>query len=158
MIDLRAGVLSCTLLALLCNPSFAAENELTADLSPVGPVTGGHAGLAPADENFGAYPMSVMGIETEIRTAGARFRDASERAELEHGAFAYSIDAIRDLERRFPHDPEVQRGLLAVARVFMRVHNQSARELASHVVHWLEHDYPSSTAAHTARAEYGAPD
>lgn len=113
------------------------------DLSPVGIATN-DARLAPADETFGHYHLSIMGIFNEIAVAGSRFGDASDRSEFESGAFVYAIDAVRDWERRFPNDPGIPHALLNVVLVYRRLHNDVARDFAQRAVAWLRHDYPDS--------------
>ncbi len=113
------------------------------DLTPVGIATS-DARLAPADETFGHYHLSVMGIFNEIAVAGSRFGDASDRSEFESGAFVYAIDAIRDWERRFPNDPGIPHALLKVVFVYRRLHNEIAHDFAQRATAWLVHDYPTS--------------
>jgi hypothetical protein len=147
-------IASIAFLLVLTSPLCAQQTQATIDLSPVGaPVT--DTRLAPADVTFGHYHFSIMGIGNEIALAGSRFRDESERAELEGGAFYYVVDAIRDWERRYPSDPGIAHALFEVQHVYRRLHNEVAREDADRALAWLEHDYPASKYAAMARADKG---
>ena len=139
----------------LTTPVFAQEAPTTIDLSPLG-QTSVDRRLAPADVSFGHYHFSIMGISNEIALAGSRFRDESERAELEGGAFYYVVDAIRDWERRYPNDPGIAHDLYAVQHVYRHLHNAVAHEDAERALAWLERDYPASKYAAMARADASA--
>ena len=137
----------------LAAPALAQESpETTIDLSPLG-QSAPDKRLAPADVSFGHYHFSIMGISNEIALAGGRFRDESDRAELEGGAFYYVVDAIRDWERRYPSDPGIAHDLYAVQHVYRRLHNAAANEDADRALAWLEHDYPESKYTEMARKD-----
>lgn len=140
--------------AVLPFASYANAQEVpaTIDLSPIAHATG-EPRFAPADVTFGHYHLSIMGIGNEIALAGARFGDASERQELESGAFVYVVDAMRDWERKYPNDPGIPRDLLAIVHVYHRLHSVTGREFAERAAAWLEHDYPESRSAETAQSE-----
>ncbi len=97
---LRLSLLPIALVFALTPPAFAQEAPATIDLSPLGAPAIDHR-LAPADVTFGHYHFSIMGISNEIALAGGRFRDESDRTELEGGAFYYVVDAIRDWEHKY---------------------------------------------------------
>ena len=147
-----AFALSLSAAASFTASAGAQEAPSVMDLTPIGQATG-PARFAPADVTFGHYHLSIMGIDNEIRLAGGRFGDESERGELESGAFMYVVDAMRDWERKYPNDPGIPRALLAVVHVYHKLHNEAAHELAERAAAWLEHDYPASPSATTAHLE-----
>jgi hypothetical protein len=148
----RFAFAAVTFVLALSSPLSAQQAPPALDLSPLGQPTADRR-LAPADVTFGHYHFSMFGIANEIALAGSRFRDESERAELEGGAFYYVVDAIRDWERRYPSDPGIAHDLYEVHRVYRRLHNAVALEDADRALAWLVHDYPTSKYAAMARAE-----
>ncbi len=149
---MRFSFASIAFILVLTSPLCAQQAPPAMDLSPIGQPTPDKR-LAPADVTFGHYHFSMFGIENEIALAGSRFRDESERAELEGGAFYYVVDAIRDWERRYPNDPGIAHDLYEVHHVYRRLHNAVALADADRALAWLVHDYPASKYAAMARAE-----
>ena len=123
------------------------------DFTPLGQtaVSGTHA--APADVNFGTYPLSVLGIENVIRHADARVDAYAHGAERWNvGPIAYTVVAIRDWERRYPGDPWIAKDLLSLYRFYAHVGTAESRDVAARAMTWLEHDYPNSEYARAAVA------
>jgi hypothetical protein len=152
LLSVRVLFAPIAFIVALTSPLYAQQAPPPMDLSPIGQPAPDKR-LAPADVTFGHYHFSMFGIENEIALAGSRFRDESERAELEGGAFYYVVDAIRDWERRYPNDPGIAHDLYEVHRVYRRLHNAIALQDADRALAWLVHDYPSSKYAAMARAE-----
>ncbi len=120
------------------------------DYTPLGEQTASSAGAsaAPADINFGVYPLSVLGIENTIRSAETRVGDYARGIErVDDGPIAYSVVAIRDWEHRYPHDPWIAKDLLALAKFYAHIGTPDGRERAIAVAEWLRHDYPVTAYA-----------
>jgi hypothetical protein len=106
--------------------------------------------LAPADEYFGHYRLSVLGIANTIRDSGARM-DEGKTAAMIDGPLAFATDAIRAWERQFPRDPWIARDLFALQLVYLHAHTPRANELARSTEAWLVADYPDSREAADGR-------
>src|SRR3974390_12230 len=61
--------------------------------------------LAPADEYFGRFQLSVLGIANTIRDAAAKLDGGADPAAVIEGPLEVANDAIADWAARFPHDP-----------------------------------------------------
>jgi len=129
---------ACTFGAALA----ATDGPVALDFTPLGT---GHASnastqLAPADEGFGKYQMSVSGIENAIH-----HNDGTQR--LDDGPIAYAIVALRDLESRFPQDPAIARDLFYMQRVYEHARTYEGFGYAQRIAKWLRTDYPESKYA-----------
>jgi hypothetical protein len=140
-----------------------AESAVTLDFTPLGvhAVSSSGASAAPADVNFGTFPLSVLGIENTIRNAETRVPDyASGVARIDDGPIAYAVVAIRSWEKQYPGDPWIAKDLLALARFYAHVGTDRARSCAAGAAAWLAHDYPATAYANGARtllAQLGEP-
>jgi hypothetical protein len=110
-------------------------------------------GLAPADEYFGHYKLSVLGIANTIRDAGARIDSGSDPHSMLTGPLSFVTDAIKDWEQQFPSDPWIAKDLLALEAVYLRVPTDEGFRLASQTEAWLVADYPSTESAGRGRDE-----
>ncbi len=133
--------------AVFADPGASA---VTLDYTPLGEHAASSAGAdaAPADINFGIYPLSVLGIENTIRAADTRVGDYARGIErVDDGPIAYSVVAIRDWEHRYPHDPWIAKDLLALAKFYAHIGTPDGRERATAVAEWVRHDYPVTAYA-----------
>jgi hypothetical protein len=110
-------------------------------------------GLAPADEYFGQYKLSVLGIANTIRDAGTRIDNGTDPHALIDGPLKYVSDALHDWEGRYPSDPWIAKDLLALEVVYLRVPTDDGFRLASKTEAWLIADYPDSDQAAQGRSE-----
>lgn len=101
--------------------------------------------LAPADEYFGHYAMSVLGIANILRDAPARFSDSANRSSNIDGPLSFVSDAIHAWERKYPNDPWIAKDLYALEIVYLHAPAPRALALAMLTQAWLAHDYPGST-------------
>jgi hypothetical protein len=111
------------------------------------------SGLAPADEYFGHYKMSVLGIANTIRDAGARMDSGSDPSTMLSGPLSYVTDAIKDWEAQYPADPWIAKDLMALEDVYLRVPTDDGFKLASQTEAWLSADFPDSEYAAKGRSE-----
>lgn len=117
-------------------------------------------GLAPADEYFGRFNLSVLGIANTIRDAGARLDSGTDPRNMLTGPLSFVTDAMKDWEQKYPGDPWIAKDLLALERVYLRVPGDDGFRLASQTESWLIADYPNTEYAGKGRAElasYRAP-
>lgn len=128
--------LGATAIALLCSTSSVLAQT---------------SGLAPADEYFGRYNMSVLGIANSIRDAGKRADEGSNATSMLNGPLAFAADAVRAWEAKYPSDPWIPRDLLALESVYVRIHTDASLTLAVRTQKWLASDYPRSEAAEQGR-------
>src|SRR5580704_4539158 len=88
-------------------------------------------GLAPADEYFGRFNLSVLGIANTIRDAGARVDDGADPRTMLNGPLSFVTDAIHAWEQKYPNDPWIAKDLLALETVYLRVPTDEGFRLAS---------------------------
>jgi len=111
-------------------------------------------GLAPADEYFGRYNLSVLGIANTIRDAGARIDAGTDPGTMLTGPLSFVTDAIHGWEQKYPSDPWIAKDLLALEAVDLRVlPAENGLRLAHQTEAWLIADYPNSSYAATARLQ-----
>jgi hypothetical protein len=134
----------------LCAATFFAL--LSSTLSPV-MAQDSQRGLAPADEYFGHYKLSVLGIANTIRDAGARIDGGTDPSALIAGPLKFATDALHDWEQQYPSDPWIAKDLLALEVVYLRVSSDEGFRLASQTEAWLSADYPDSDQAAQGRSE-----
>ena len=118
---------------------------------PATPVCAqGLSSLAPADEYFGHYRLSVLGIANSIRYSGNRIDEGNVGPTLD-GPLMFVSDAIRAWEKHYPRDPWIARDLFALQVVYLRVQSQRGLELARTTEAWLVADYPNAPEAAEAQ-------
>jgi hypothetical protein len=110
-------------------------------------------GLAPADEYFGRYNLSVLGIANHIRDAGTRIDTGSDVRAMINGPLAFATDALRAWEQQYPSDPWIAKDLLALEAVYLKVPNDDCFRLASQTEAWLVADYPNTMYAALGRRQ-----
>jgi hypothetical protein len=113
-------------------------------------------GLAPADEYFGHYKLSVLGIANTIRDAGSRLDAGTDPRSMLNGPLSFVTDAIKDWESQYPADPWISKDLLALETVYLRVPTDEGFRLATQTESWLVADYTSSDSASNGRTELAA--
>ncbi len=110
-------------------------------------------GLAPADEYFGRFNLSVLGIANTIRDAGARLDSGTDPRTMLSGPLSFVTDAVKDWEQKYPTDPWIAKDLLALETVYLRVPGDDGFRLASQTEAWLIADYPKTAEASKARVQ-----
>ncbi len=114
-------------------------------------------GLAPADEYFGRFNLSVLGIANTIRDAGARMDSGTDPRSMLSGPLSFVTDAVQGLEQKYPSDPWIAKDLLALEIVYLRVPGDDGFRLASQTASWLIADYPKTPYAVKASRAACAP-
>jgi hypothetical protein len=107
--------------------------------------------LAPADEYFGRFQMSVLGIANTLRDADLRLEEGSSPPSIINGPLSFVGDAIAAWERKYPADPWIAKDLLALERVYL--HAPGAAVRARETAAWLGRDYPATQYAVTGQRE-----
>jgi hypothetical protein len=110
-------------------------------------------GLAPADEYFGRFNLSVLGIANTIRDAGARMDSGTEPRSMLSGPLSFVTDAVKDWEQKYPSDPWIAKDLLALETVYLRVPGDDGYRLAAQTESWLLADYPKTNEAAKGRVQ-----
>ena len=60
------------------------------------------------------------------------------------GSVALTEDAMRDWEKKYPHDSWIPPAIFSLERLYAKVDSDDARAHAKFVMVWLVHDYPAS--------------
>lgn len=113
-------------------------------------------GLAPADEYFGRFNISILGVTNTLRDAGNRIDGGAEPRAIVNGPLYFATDALRDWERKYPTDPWIAKDLLALESVYLRLPGDQGFRLATQTQAWLDADFPSSSAAVSGRKQLAA--
>ncbi len=121
-------------------------------IASAGPALAQDATLAPADESFGRFNLSVLGIANSIRDSGARIDGGTDPHALLTGPLAFATDAMHAWEQRYPSDPWIAKDLLALETVYLKIPTDDALRLASSTAAWLCADFPASPYVAKARA------
>lgn len=114
--------------------------------------------LAPADEYFGHFRLSVLGITNTIRLAVQRLESGSDPHAVCDGSLAFASDSIAAWEQAFPRDPAIPRDLLALERAYLIAPSDEARAHALAIESWILRDYAGSDVARMAEAELAGPE
>jgi hypothetical protein len=108
--------------------------------------------LAPADEYFGRYNLSVIGIANAIRDSGFRIDSGADVRAVVEGSLSFVTDALHAWEAKYPGDPWIAKDLLALETVYLKIPGTDAYHLAAQTEAWLVADYPATASATAARA------
>jgi hypothetical protein len=103
--------------------------------------------MAPADQYFGHYRLSVLGIANTIKDADARIAETGQAPSMIDGPLAFVTDALHAWQARYPHDPWLPKDIYALEVVYLHAGSSDAIRLASKTESWLMHDYPESAYA-----------
>lgn len=106
--------------------------------------------VAAADEYFGRFKMSPLGIANTIRDMGNRVAADQTKTPSIFGGLANVEDAIRDWEHKYPQDPWVPKSLLALEETYLKGAGSEAHDRAVKAATWLRRDYPKDPRAKTA--------
>jgi hypothetical protein len=113
--------------------------------------------LAPADEYFGHFRLSVLGITNTIRLAVQRLESGSDPHSVCDGSLAFASDSIAAWQQAYPRDPAIPRDLLALERAYLVAPSEEARAHALATEAWILRDYAGSATARTAEDELSGP-
>lgn len=109
--------------------------------------------LAPADEYFGRFQLSVLGIANTIRDAGTKLEQGTDPETVVAGSLDVASDAIVAWEQAYPQDPWIAKDLLALETAYLKVPTADGHELAVKTLAWLAKDYGSTQYATMGRDE-----
>jgi hypothetical protein len=104
--------------------------------------------LAPADEYFGRYRMSVLGMRNAIRDIARRVEGApADEVSALYAKLTMVEDAILDLRHHYPRDTWLPRLGLSVAEAFALMPVPGARIRSNDDLDWVIADFPATNEA-----------
>ncbi len=109
--------------------------------------------VAPADEYFGRLKMSILGIRNTIKDEGLKIDSDIAQGATVVKSCAYTEDALRDWEKKYPQDTWIPHTLFTLERVYAKVDSDDARAKAKATMLWLVHDFPKSPDAKVGKVE-----
>lgn len=109
--------------------------------------------LAPADEYFGRFQLSVLGIANSIRDAEAKLEHGGDPDTAIAGSLDVASDAIVAWEQAYPQDPWIAKDLLALETAYLKVPTPAGHDLAVKTLAWLATDYGNTQYAAIGRDE-----
>lgn len=115
---------------------------------PLAAFAGQHTGPAPADEYFGRFKESILGIRNHLNDF-ERKRDVELVRDNAVRGIDNVEDAIEDWQAHYPRDPWLPRFLNRVVRLYARCHDLANRN-ATRALSLLHRDYAASTYARDA--------
>lgn len=107
--------------------------------------------LAPADEYFGRFQLSVLGIANAIRDAGTKIDQGGDPQAVIDGSLAFASDAIAAWEQAYPEDPWIAKDLLALESAYLKIPTPAGHDLAGKTLAWLAKDYGNTQYAAMGR-------
>lgn len=102
--------------------------------------------IAPADEYFGRYKMSILGVRNTLHDVDLRLHANPAIAATVIGMINLTEDAIRDWEKKYPHDHWIPKSLLGLLTVYHDMANDVGHEGEKRVLHWLDEKYQDNVA------------
>jgi hypothetical protein len=144
-----------TVVSLVALSASAASAAATPTPKPVVPhVVFLKYQVAPADEYFGRLKLSILGIRNTIKDMGLKAdADPSRAVAVVMGSVGLTEDALRDWEKKYPHDTWIPPAMLSLERLYAKVDSDDARARAKAIMVWLVHDYPQSAPGKVGRKE-----
>jgi hypothetical protein len=109
--------------------------------------------VAPADEYFGRLKMSILGIANTLKDQSLKVEREPEKAPSMLGAVNFTVDAIRDWQKKYPRDPWIARSLLALERFYEKINSDEARTKAKQTMTWLVRDFPNTAQGRVGKQE-----
>ena len=103
--------------------------------------------LAPADEYFGPFKLSIIGITNTIRDTGRRYDVNHDIGDQTFRSTQMIERAIRDWETKYPHDDQLPRAVYFLQRLYEKVLTQASRDQAGVTAKWLYADFGASPQA-----------
>jgi hypothetical protein len=98
---------------------------------------------APADEYFGRLRISYLGIDNTLRDAATTAADHTTDASV-ISKVAFAIDALQDWERRYPHDPQLERSYFFAIAVEKKIWVQANQEQAWTYMNRIAEKFPNT--------------
>jgi hypothetical protein len=102
------------------------------------------ADLAPADEYFGPFKLSIIGIRNTLRDVGLRYDFNHDIGTQTYKSAQQTEKSIRDWERRYPRDDQLPRAVYLLQRLYTKVLVSESRARAHVVAVWLFTDFAKS--------------
>jgi len=154
-VKLRLALCFAAFLAMLA-PALAQDSSDDAVANQPPAANAAMQELAPADEYFGRYNLSVLGIANNIRDAGSRIDTGGDVHAMIAGPLSFATDAIKAWEDQYPTDPWIAKDLLALEGTYLKVPSDECYRLAARTESWLRNDYPDTIYAAQGRKQLAA--
>jgi hypothetical protein len=130
--------------AVVPSPTKTAAPKATGKAVAWRPRQPSVADLAPADEYFGPFKLSIIGIRNTIRDVGLRYDYNHDSGTQSYNAALQTERSIRDWERRYPRDDQLPRAVYLLQRLYTKVLMREARAHAQLTAAWLFKDFSGS--------------
>jgi hypothetical protein len=107
--------------------------------------------FAPADEYFGQFKLSILGIRNQIHDIGLAYDYNHDIANAAFGKAVMTEESLRDWERKYPFDPDLARHVYLLSHLYQKFDLQEARVKARQTEAWLLSKYPHTWYAKDER-------
>ncbi len=108
---------------------------------------------APADEYFGHYHLSILGIRNAITDMTQRAIAYPDRAASYLPSAELAEDAIHQWQNRYPQDSWLPKSILALEQLYVTIHTAESLQHAVQSAAWLDTSFPQSDYAAMGHAE-----
>ena len=99
---------------------------------------------APADEYFGRYHLSILGIRNAIFDMTTRAHGDSSKAAAFLNSAELTEDAIHQWQARYPQDAWLPKTIFSLERLYISLGTQEAAERAVATSAWLDKSFPQT--------------
>jgi hypothetical protein len=108
---------------------------------------------APADEYFGRYHLSILGIRNAIAgmTNGAQQDPKSASRYLESAEL--TEDAIHQWQQRYPQDSWLPKTILSLETLYIAIGSDKGEKQAEATAAWLDKSFPGNAVAKAGHDE-----
>ena len=108
---------------------------------------------APADEYFGRYHLSILGIRNAISDMTTKAHEEPEHASAFLNSAELAEDSIRQWQSRYPQDSWLPKTIFSLERLYVSIGNNESAEHAVQTAAWLDRSFPKTAFAEMGRTE-----
>jgi len=121
-------------------------------IATCGPVAAA-SNCAPADEYFGRYHLSILGIRNAIGDMTIKAHEQPERARAFLNSAELTEDAIHQWQNRYPQDSWLPKTIFSLERLYVTIGTPKSAEHAVNTAAWLNRSFPDTQFAQMGREE-----
>lgn len=108
---------------------------------------------APADEYFGRYHLSILGIRNALSDMTNQAHGHPEKASAYLNSAELTEDAIHQWQARYPQDSWLPKIVFSLERLYVSIGTQDSAEHAVQTAAWLDKSFAQTQYAHMGRTE-----
>ena len=102
---------------------------------------------APADEYFGRYHLSILGIRNSLADMTVRARQEPDRAVAFLESAELTEDAIQQWQNRYPEDTWLPKSIFALEGLYLTIGGAEGVKHGVGAAAWLDRSFPGTAFA-----------